>query len=72
LSDHACLIAVSKDGGHTYAGWTQHDLGAEGAFQTRVLRHRMGVSRQFAIEVRVSSAYKRDLIAASFAAKIED
>lgn len=66
MTDHVALIAVSKDGNHTFDGWTEHELGAEGAFQTRVVRRRMGVSRHFGIEVRVSSRYRSDLVGASF------
>ena len=42
MTDHHCTISVSKDGAHDFVAPTVHDLGDTGAFQTRVIRRRMG------------------------------
>lgn len=71
MTDHACEIRYSKDGGYTWSDWQEHDLGAVGRFAHRVLRTRLGRSRQWVLAVRTSSPRKRDLLAVSIKAELE-
>lgn len=71
MTDHVCEISYSKDGGHNFTDWTQHDLGAVGRFQKRVSRTRLGQSRDWVFRIRVSSPRKSDLLAASAKAELD-
>ena len=65
MTDNACTISIAKDGAHDFVAHSQHDLGATGAFQTRVVRRRLGQARHMVVKIEVSSPIKRDLIACS-------
>jgi len=65
MSDHKCTITISKDGSHNYVAQSEHSLGADGEFLTRVIRRRMGQARHMVVAVEVSSFIKSDLLAAS-------
>lgn len=71
MTDHACNISYSKDGAHNFVGETEHDLGATGDFQKRVIRNQFGQSFQWVLRVRVTSPRKSDLIAGSIKATLE-
>lgn len=66
-----CDIQYSKDGGNNWSDWTTHSLGDVGAFQTRVLKTRMGRGRQWVFKVRVSAPVKADLLAATVKVEAE-
>ena len=65
MTDHQCTISLSKDGAHNFVAHSHHDLGDTGAFETRVIRRRLGQARHLVVKIEVSSPRKRDLIAAS-------
>lgn len=65
MSDRKCLISISRDGGHTFGSWSEHDLGETGDFMKRVVRRRLGISRHMVMRIRVTSPVRSDLIAAS-------
>jgi hypothetical protein len=59
------MLSVSRDGGHTFGSWSEHDMGEEGDFMKRIVRRRIGVARHLVLRIRISSPVKTDLIAAS-------
>lgn len=63
MSDNYVTLRICKDGGHDFLAPTVHSLGDVGAFQTEVIRRRMGVARWACLEISISSPIKRDLIA---------
>ena len=65
MTDRYVYIAPSKDGAHTFASWSEHALGAVGAFLTRITRFRMGQARHLTAKVRCSARCRRDLLACS-------
>ena len=65
LTDRYCTLFVSKDGANDFIAPTVHSLGEVGAFQTRVIRTRIGQARHMVFRIEVSSPHRRDLLAAS-------
>jgi hypothetical protein len=65
LGDHHVQMRVSRDGGYTWGNWQTRSIGPTGKFAKPVIFRRQGVSRQWAMHIRVSSPVKRDLLAAS-------
>lgn len=63
--NHAVQVAYSDDFGRNFTNWKQRELGPIGQYGKRVRFHRLGKSRNRIWRIRVSSAGKRDLIAAS-------
>lgn len=58
-------LRVSKDGGHNWSFWRQHDIGAQGNFKDRPVFRRLGFGRRIVMHVRVSFDRGRDLVACS-------
>jgi len=71
MTDNYCTISVSKDGAHDFVAHSQHDLGPTGAFETRVVRRRLGHCRHMVIKIEVSSPIKRDLLCGSIEMETE-
>lgn len=65
MTDRLLNITVSTDGGHTFGRWSEHDLGDEGQFDNRVVRHRLGMARQMVLRIRTTSPCTVDILAAS-------
>lgn len=55
----------SKDGGHNWSEWRQHDMGRTGDFVKRIEMRRFGHSRQWIFDIRVTDSVQADLIAGS-------
>jgi hypothetical protein len=65
MADHTVRVRISRNGGYTFGDWRERDLGEVGDFMKRVRFTQFGKSRQFVIEIAVSSPRKADLIAAA-------
>ena len=65
MADRFATLQVSKDGAHNWGDPTQHSLGEVGAYQTRVVRRRLGVGRHWVLRLSVSSPMPRVLISMS-------
>lgn len=68
--DHYCSIRYSDDGGHNWSSARVLSIGGAGDYQRRVIARQFGRARHRVWEVEVSSPAKRDLIAASWAARM--
>lgn len=65
MSDNFVELSYSDDGGHNWSNWRQADLGATGAYQTRVRFWRLGTCIQRVFRIRLSSPINADILAAS-------
>jgi hypothetical protein len=70
-SDHFTSIRYSDDGGHNWSNARIASLGARGQYGTRVEERRMGRTQTRTWEIEVSSPGKRDLLAASWMAEVQ-
>lgn len=64
-------IRISKDGGRNFGDWKKRDLGETGDFLTPAIVRRLGRSRQWLIEWRVTDPVRADLIAVAVQAESE-
>lgn len=62
MSDRKVLVAISKDGGHTWGDWRECPLGDLGQYMQRVRFRRFGVGRDFRLKIRVTSPVRADLL----------
>lgn len=62
MSDRKVLVAISKDGGHTWGDWRERPLGDLGQYMQRVRFRRFGVGRDFRLKIRVTSPIRADLM----------
>lgn len=62
MSDRKVLVAISKDGGHTWGDWRERPLGDLGQYMQRVRFRRFGVGRDFRLKIRVTSPVRADLL----------
>lgn len=62
--DHFVEVRYSKDGGRNWSNWKCRSIGQIGQYQQRVKLNRMGVSRTWVFDIKVSSPRKRDLLGA--------
>ena len=58
-------IRYSKDGGRNWSAWESRSLGNVGDFLKRVRLTRIGRSRKWVFDLKVTSDCRADLIAAS-------
>lgn len=58
-------LRYSHDGGRNWSDWRDYNLGGTGQFDGRALFRRLGIGRDFLIEVKDTSLCRSDLIAAS-------
>lgn len=58
-------LRTSKDGGHNFGYWRQHDMGAVGKFNDRPVFRRLGFGRRIVMHIRASGDRGRDLVACS-------
>lgn len=65
MTDRLVHLRTSKDGGHNWSAARNRSLGEVGEFTKRVKFLRLGQSIQRVLEVSVSAACRRDLLAAS-------
>lgn len=65
MSESIVDVRFSQDGGHNWSNWRTRSLGEVGAFQKRAVLRRMGVGRQWVMEIRVADQCKRDLLVGS-------
>ena len=56
------LIAISKDGGHTFGDFREASLGALGQYLNPVRFRRFGLARDFRLKIRVTSPIRADLL----------
>lgn len=70
LTDHACSVRYSDDGGHNWSYAAIESIGAAGQYRQTVDIRQLGMAEQRVWEVEVSSPGKRDLIAASWKAGV--
>lgn len=61
-SDPKALIKFSKDGGRTWSGWYEVEIGAIGEYQKKVVVRRIGIAEQLTIWVRVTDPVKVAMI----------
>jgi hypothetical protein len=59
--DRKVLVAVSRDGGHTWSSWRERSLGELGEYRRRVTFSRFGQARQMVLKIRVTSPIRADL-----------
>lgn len=59
-------IRYSKDGGRNWSDWRKLDMGETGDFVKRIQARRLGRSRQWIFDIRVTDPVRADLIAGSF------
>ena len=64
MSDRKVLIAISKDGGHTWGDWRERPLGELGQYLQTVRFRRFGLARDFRLKIRVTSPIRADLMTA--------
>lgn len=62
---HRVALRSSRDGGRNWTAPREKDLGNAGNFNARAVFHRLGIARELLIEIRDTSPYRGDLIAAS-------
>lgn len=61
-------IRYSKDGGRNWSDWRSMDMGDTGDFVKRLQVRRLGMSRQWIFEVRVTDPVRADIMACSIMA----
>lgn len=71
-TDHFVEVRYSKDGGRNWSNWKRRSIGQIGQYQQRVKLMRLGVSRQWVFDIKVSSPRKRDLLGAVVTAEQTD
>ena len=59
--DPVAWLRFSKDSGRTWSNWKEAKIGKKGKYLTRVKWNRLGVSRQFTIQVRISDPVPIDI-----------
>jgi hypothetical protein len=59
-------LRYSKDGGRNWSDWRKLSLGGTGDFVKRVQARRLGRSRQWLFDIRVTDPVRADLMAGSF------
>ena len=64
MSDRKVLVAVSKDGGHTWGDWRERSLGELGKYLNPVRFRRFGLAHDFRLKIRVTSPIRADLMTA--------
>jgi hypothetical protein len=62
---HKLELRTSRDGGRNWAATREADLGDTGDFNARAVFRRLGMARELLIEVKDTSPYRGDLLAAS-------
>lgn len=62
-------LRTSRDGGRNWAATRESDLGEIGDFNARAGFRRLGMARELLIEVKDTSPYRGDLLAASIDAE---
>ncbi len=67
--NHLIDLRTSKDGGRNWSDWRTFDLGPTGQFDGRAIFRRLGMGRDFLFQIRDTSPYRGDLIAASIDAE---
>ena len=65
MTDHILELTYSKDGGHTKADFTPHDLGEVGTFCLPIIKRRLGIARQLVVTGRTSSPRRATIIGLS-------
>jgi hypothetical protein len=64
-SDPQVMLRFSDDGGRTWSNEITQTMGAIGAYLTRVIFQRLGISRDRIYELRISDPVKRAIVGAS-------
>ena len=64
-ADRILTVRVAKNGAQTFGDPSYHDLPETGDFRKRIVRRRMGQSRQFVVRLDCTSPLAVTLIAAS-------
>lgn len=64
-NDASMDLRYSKDGGYNWSDWRKLDIGATGDFMKKIQARRLGIGRQWVIEVRVTDPVRADIFAAS-------
>lgn len=71
MTTHNLEIRYSKDGGRNWSNWRVKDVGTTGDYMQRAQFLRLGSGRQYLFEIRDTSPYRGDVIAASIHAESE-
>lgn len=61
---HVIQIRYSPNGGRNWSQWRDYDLGETGDYEGRAIYRRLGIFRDMVVEVKDTSAYPANLIAA--------
>ncbi len=67
-SNPQAMLKISRDGGYTWGNEHWRSIGAAGATKNRCLWRRLGMARDFVLEVRFSDPVKRDVVGATLKA----
>lgn len=69
---HKLQLRTSRDGGRNWTAPREKDLGEAGDFNSRAVFRRLGIARELLVEIRDTSPYRGDLLAASIDAEPTD